>query len=135
MQLIDLELWDGRNVWCNGYREGLPWWKWRTAPSGLVTLSQLHARRLRRRPRQDPYGLLVWKRGRRTAELYRLDLAIPARSMSARWLASIEAMGRAHRTCRRCGRQFDRYLPTSTWRCAECCAETGDWGEPDHRVA
>lgn len=29
MALVDLELWDGRNVWCHGYRDGLPWWRWR----------------------------------------------------------------------------------------------------------
>jgi hypothetical protein len=132
--LVDLELWDGRHVWCSGYREGLPWWGWGWAPTGLATKSQLHGRKLRLRPRQDPYGLIVWKRGRRTAELYRVDQALPSRRMSTRWLAAIAAMQRAHRTCRRCGTDTGRWLPTSTWKCPDCCAITGDYGQPGHRA-
>ncbi|MFC0431093.1 RRQRL motif-containing zinc-binding protein [Kutzneria buriramensis] len=132
-KLHDVQLWDGTWTWCYGWRDGLPVWKFRTAPAGLVTKKQLWAQRLRRRRGQDPFGLLVFHRsgcGEQVAPLFRLDLAIPSRRMSARWADSITAMGRAHRTCRRCGAKSTTYLPTSTWKCWPCMEATGDFGEP-----
>lgn len=132
-RIQETQLWDGRVVWCDGYRDGLPVWRWGTAPSGLVTRRQLREQRLRRRRGQDPVGLLVFRVrgcGEQVAELFRIDLAIRSRSQTPAVRASIEAMCRAHRTCRRCGRDTGRWLPTSTWRCDDCCEATGDYGQP-----
>lgn len=132
-ELHDVQLWDGTWTWCYGWREGLPVWRYRTAPAGLVTKKQLWAQHLRRRRGQDPFGLLVFHKrgcGEQVAGLFRLDLAIPSRRMSERWQSSIAAMGRAHRTCRRCGAQLAQYLPTSTWKCWPCMEATGDFGDP-----
>jgi hypothetical protein len=130
MALVDLELWDGRNTWCHGYREGLPWWRWRWAPTGLLTKKQLHAAGRRLARGQDPYGLIVWKRGRRTAALYRLDLTLPAYRVTPAKLVAVAAMERGRRTCRRCRTIRPYRMPTSTWRCWECMAGTGDFGQP-----
>lgn len=131
-RLHDIELWDGRHTWCRGYRDGLPVWRWGDAPAGLVTARQLREQRLRRRRGQDPYGLLIWRKrgcGEQVAELYRIDQAVPARRQTPAVLASIEAMCRAHRICRSCGRDTGRWLPTSTWRCDDCCTASGDYGQ------
>lgn len=131
--LLEVELWDGRRVWCAGLRDGLPWWTWGTAPRGLVTLSQLWEQRFRRRAGQDPVGLLVFYRkgcGEQVAELYRIDEAVLSRTYTPAVAASVEAMGRAHRTCRRCHIEQDRYLPTSTWMCGPCMQATGNYGGP-----
>ena len=45
-------------------------------------------------------------------------------------LAVTAAMCRAHRVCRACGTESDRWLPTSTWRCDDCCDASGDYGDP-----
>lgn len=131
--LHDVELWNGVHTWCAGFRDNLPWWKHGDAPAELVTLSQLWEQKLRRRRGQEPFGLLVFHHrqyGEQVAELFRIDEAIASRTMTPRWRASIEAMQRAHRTCSRCGREFKRYLATSTWTCWECMERTGDFGEP-----
>jgi ribosomal protein L37AE/L43A len=130
MALVDLELWNGIHTWCNGYRDGLPWWRWGNAPTGLCTRTQIHTigRRLARN--QDLYGLIVWKRGKRTAGLYRLDLTLPARRKTAALLATVEIMEQARRTCRRCKKKQPYRMPTSTWKCWTCMEKTGDYGEP-----
>lgn len=130
MALVDLQLWDGRNVWCHGHREGLPWWRWGWAPDGLHTRRQLHAAGRRLARGQDPYGLIVWKRGKRTAALYRLDLTLPAARVTPAKRAAVAAMEQARRTCRRCHEPRPYRMPLSTWRCWECMAETGDYGQP-----
>lgn len=132
-RLRTVELWDGSTVFCHGFLDGLPVWRWGTAPADLVTRRQLREQRLRRCRGQEPVGLLVFRKrgcGEQIAELFRIDQAVPSRPLSPRWRASIEAMCRAHRTCRACGRDTGRWLPTSTWRCDDCCARTGDYGTP-----
>lgn len=119
----DHELFDGRHVWCWGAIDGLPAFKYGWAPSGLATRRQLQAQRLRRRG-QDPYGVLFWhsrRFGARTAELYRIDQAIPSREMTPRWRAALAMAYLAHCTCRGCGHEHNGYLPTSSWRCSETC--------------
>lgn len=96
----------------------------------MATKRQLHivGRRLARG--QDPYGLVVWSRGRRTAELYRLDQTLPAARYTPAKRAAVAAMERGRRTCRRCRTVRPYRMPTSTWRCWECMATTGDYGQP-----
>ncbi|WP_425546573.1 hypothetical protein [Amycolatopsis minnesotensis] len=40
--------------------------------------------------------------------------------MRSRVVNSVSAMQKSHRTCKRCGRDTGRWLPTSTWTCDEC---------------
>jgi ribosomal protein L37AE/L43A len=134
-RFADFQLWDGRWTWCRGFHGGLPIFAYGDAPTGLVTPRQLREQRLRVRRGQEVYALLVWRGGRRFGQLYRIDLAVAARTQTPAVKASIEAMCRAHKTCRRCGRVGEKYLPTSTWQCADCCTDTGEWGRPDHIAA
>lgn len=126
MVLENLELWDGRHIWCHGHRECLPCWRWGWAPAGLATRRQIHAvgRGLGRG--QDPYGLIVWRRGRRTAALYRLNLTLPSRTKTPALRAAVEAMERGRRTCRRCRTVRSYRMPTSTWTCGPCMSTDSD---------
>jgi ribosomal protein L37AE/L43A len=133
MGLVDIELWDGTHTWCHGYREGLPWWRWGGAPRGLRTRSQVHAAGRRLARGQDPCGLIVWRRGKRTAALYRLDQTVPSRRKTPALLASVEAMERARRTCRDCGETYDYRMPTSTKTCWPCM-EKADHGTTDRET-
>lgn len=131
--LVPIALSDGRETWCRGFHDGLPVWRHGDAPAGLVTRSQLAEQRLRRRYRQDPEGLLIYRwHGNRPqfAELFRIDLALLSRPLTEARKASIAAMQRAHRTCRDCGCEQAKCLPTSTWRCDDCLLSTDDWGGP-----
>jgi hypothetical protein len=133
MSLHDVVLWTGVHTWCAGFRDGLPWWGYGDAPIGLVTKSQLWEQKLRRRRGQDPYGLLIFRKsgcGEQIGELFRIDLALASRPMTPRWRASIERMQRAHHLCRDCGREFEKRMPASTWKCWDCMEKTGDFGEP-----
>jgi hypothetical protein len=132
MPLVDVELWDGTHTWCHGYREGLPWWRWGAAPRGMSTRSQVHAAGRRLARGQDPCGLIVWRRGKRTAALYRLDQTVPSRRKTPALLAAVEVMERARRTCRGCGETRDYRMPTSTKTCWPCMEKTPDPAEP-HR--
>ena len=120
MGLVDIQLWNGTHTWCHGYREGLPWWRWGGAPSGLCTRSQVHAAGRRLARGQDPCGLIVRRRGKRTAALYRLDQTAPSRRKTPALLAAVEVMERARRTCRSCGETRDYRMPTSTKTCWPC---------------
>lgn len=79
----DFELWDGRRWWIWGEIDGLPAFRYGHAPPGLATRDQLHAMSPKRQLSrgQDPYAVLFWhstRFGRRTANLYRIDLTRPA---------------------------------------------------------
>jgi hypothetical protein len=120
MALKSLTLWDGTHTFCMGRREGLPYWRYHWAPQGLRTRKQLHAAGRRLGRGQEPYGMIVWRRGRRTALLYREDLTWPARTKTAALLASVEAMERARRTCKACGTTYSYRLSTKTRTCGPC---------------
>lgn len=121
-------LWDGRTVFCRGYRDGLPVFGWHDVPSGLATRRQLRAAGLRPGG-QDPVALLVFghrKPARRVevAHLYRLDLAHPKRTPTLAQRAAIELALEARRTCRTCHQDRGYYLPTSTRQCWTCWQTT-----------
>lgn len=131
--LEETVLWDGRITWCAGFLGGLPVWRYGDAPKGLVTKSQLREQHLRRHRGQEPVGYLIYRwtgREPRFTELYRIELALLSRPMSDNWRASIDAMQRAHRTCRECGVEQQKWLPQSTWKCNSCLQATDDWGGP-----
>jgi len=118
-------VWDG--VWypSGGRAFGLPSFRFRCAPTGLVTRRQLRAAGLCPGGR-EPVAVLVWRRGRRFAWLYRLDLATPKRQPSP---AQVAALGRAlaaRRWCRSCGVDAGYCVPTSTRRCWPCSLSTDE---------
>jgi len=134
MPLPSTELPDGRQMFCQGFRDGLPWWGWGEAPAGLVTKTQLREQGLRRSRGQCAVGLLVFRKhgcGEQVAQLFEVDEAIESRPMSPRWRAAIERACQAHKVCRGCGREFQHYLSSKTWRCWPCMEKTGDFGQPD----
>ena len=133
MSWREVELWNGVRTACAGIRDGLPYWGWGDAPAELVTKRQLWEQKLRRRRGQDPVGLLIFHKkgcGEVVAELFRIDLAIPARRMTPGWRAAIERMQQAHHVCRGCGHEFETRMPASTWKCWSCMEKTGDFGAP-----
>jgi hypothetical protein len=103
-----VELWDGRWWPCAGLYAELPVFRFQWAPSGLATVRQLAAVRLRPGG-QEVTAWLAW--GRRSwprwASLYRLDLAKPKRTPSP---AQLEALAKATAARRRCGHSFGAWL-------------------------
>lgn len=130
MALHELELWDGRHTWCHGFRDGLPWWRWRWAPDGLMTRRQLHAAGRRLRPRQEPYGLITCHRGKRVGVLFRVDQTLPAARITEAKRAAAAAMERGARTCPGCRELRSYRIPASTRRCWVCMDASGDYGQP-----
>jgi RecB family exonuclease len=75
-----VQLWDGRHV-PGRQRGGLVVFAFRRAPTGLATRRQLRA--MGKRPGgQDVTAVIEWRRGRRWAGLYRIDLAAPVRPLT-----------------------------------------------------
>lgn len=114
-----------------GARYGIPTFPFQCAPEGYATRRQLRADGLRpggqpvaaqlkwssRRVPRGPDGI---RRSVRTAYLYRTDLALPVRPMTAgRWRAHA-AMMRARRTCPACRRDAGYVIPTSLGMCVTC---------------
>jgi hypothetical protein len=103
-----VELWDGRWWPCAGFYAQLPVFRFQWAPSGLATVRQLAAVRVRPGG-QEVTAWLAW--GRRSwprwASLYRLDLAKPKRTPTP---AQLEALAKATAARRRCGHAFGSWL-------------------------
>lgn len=116
MALTEVALWDGRVVWSWGSVEGVPAFHWGWAPEGLLTLAQLHAQGLQRHRGQEPYAVLVWRGGRRTASLYRADQAVRLQEFTERRRASLTLAYLAQHVC--CGREHDYYA--RALGCSEC---------------
>jgi len=120
--MVPYELWDGRTCFAR-IAAGLPTWRWQCAPVGLATRRQLRAEGLSLNG-QEPYGQIVWKRGKRVAYLYRIDLAKPKRVASAAQLVALEKALDARRYCRDCGRYIGSCVPRGCIECVER-AQTG----------
>jgi hypothetical protein len=113
-----VQLWDGRHV-LGSQRGGVLVFRFRQAPAGLATYRQLRA--MGKRPGgQDITAVIEWRRGRRWAGLYRIDLAQPVRPLTAAKLAALNAANTARRTCRSCGLDAGYYLPRSIRQCWPC---------------
>lgn len=93
--------------------------RWGFAPSGLATRRQLAACGLRPGGAQ-PVACLSWRRGRRIAYLYPVDLAVPKRAMTPAKAAALVAAMRARRTCPTCRRDAGYCIPTSLGCCLDC---------------
>lgn len=116
-----VELPDGRRE-LGRVENGLPTFRFGHAPSGLATRRQLREAGLCPGG-QGIVAQITWKRGRRWAGLYRVDLAKPKRLASLGQQLAVRKALRARRTCVTCapGRRLkDYYLPTSQRRCFDC---------------
>lgn len=104
----------------------IPTYRYRCAPDGLQTRTQLRAQGLRPGG-QDPVAQLVWRSkkawrtgGRRYAWLYDAALALPVRPMTpGRWRA-LAAANRARRICPACGLEQPYTIATSLGACVPC---------------
>lgn len=128
-----VELWDGR-CWPGRMERGIPTFEFRCAPQGLLTRRQLRAAGLAPGG-QEPWAQLVWRRNRRFAWLYRVDLATPKRTPTPAQLAAVEAALAARRVCAICG-PVDHTVRTSDQLCGDCYAaihSIGQTGRPISR--
>ncbi|MDN5915124.1 MAG: hypothetical protein L0I76_08470 [Pseudonocardia sp.] len=121
-----MQLWDGRWVFA-ALEDGLPTFRWGGAPSGVATRRQLRARGLRPGG-QQPVAQIKWRRGRRWAGLYRLDLAMACRVPSPAQRAALGAALAARRRCRACVRDAGYVVPRSTGLCGDCTDSAGPIG-------
>lgn len=99
--------------------DGFDTFAYRMAPAGLATRRQLRAAGLRPGG-HDPVAQIVWRRGKRVAYLYRLDLAAPKRVATPAQRAAIAKALRARRTCRICGEVKPYYIPRRYGECFDC---------------
>ncbi|MGW5420705.1 RRQRL motif-containing zinc-binding protein [Streptomyces sp. NPDC003943] len=100
----------------------IPVYRWRLAPEGLATYRQLRAQGLRPGG-QDVAAQLERPRRRRgplVAYLYRVDLALPVRPMTAAKRAALERANAARRVCPECGRDAGYRIPPSLGMCTPC---------------
>ncbi|MEV6845460.1 RRQRL motif-containing zinc-binding protein [Actinoplanes sp. NPDC051411] len=102
-----------------GERYGIPTYPFKMAPTGLATLRQLRADGLRPGG-QTVAAQLMWRKGKRVAYLYRIDLAKPKRTATPAQRAAIEQALLARRHCPTCGRIQDYYIPRRTGACLVC---------------
>jgi hypothetical protein len=124
-----VQLWDGRHVLARR-EDGLPTFGFGAAPTGLATRRQLRAAGMRPGG-HDPVAQIKWKRGRRWAALYRIDLAVAVRPMTAARWAAHEAMMRARRFCFTHEAFVDHCVRGSFKQCRDCFAAdtTEDYSE------
>ncbi|TDC43622.1 RRQRL motif-containing zinc-binding protein [Micromonospora sp. KC213] len=99
--------------------EEFPTYRYRLAPAGLATRRQLRAAGLRPGG-HDPVAQILWRRGKRVAYLYRLDLAAPKRTATPAQRAAIDKALRARRTCAVCGLVQPYYIPRRYGCCLDC---------------
>ncbi|PWR12490.1 hypothetical protein DKT69_23915 [Micromonospora sicca] len=102
-----------------GTRYGFPTFPYLDAPTGLATRRQLRAAGLRPGG-HDPVAQILWRRGKRVAYLYRLDLAAPKRVATPAQREAIAKALRARRTCRSCDLVQPYYIPRRTGACLDC---------------
>ncbi|MGK4581370.1 RRQRL motif-containing zinc-binding protein [Kitasatospora sp. HPMI-4] len=101
----------------------MPTYPWRMAPDGLLAYRQLRAAGLR--PGGQPVAAQVLWRSRRSkdlraAYLYRRELALPVRPMTAAKRAALAAANRARRLCPVCGLDAGYVLPAHLGTCLSC---------------
>ncbi|MCJ1678310.1 hypothetical protein MTF65_13325 [Streptomyces sp. APSN-46.1] len=100
----------------------LPVYPWRLAPEGLATRRQLRAVGLRPGG-QDVVAQLErprYRRGPLIAFLYRIELALPVRPMTAAKAAALAKANTARRTCPVCQRDAGYVIPASLGMCVPC---------------
>jgi hypothetical protein len=93
--------------------------RWGLAPAGVATRRQLAGWGLRPGG-AAPVARLVWRKGRRFADLYAIERARAKRPMTPGRVAALAAAMRARRTCPDCGRDAGYVIPTRFGRCLDC---------------
>jgi hypothetical protein len=101
------------------YHGGTPTYPYKTAPTDLATSRQL--RKLGLRPAGQPIAAqILWRKGKRVAYLYRIDLARPKRTATPAQLVAIDKALTARRTCSTCGQVKPYYIPRRYGECYDC---------------
>ncbi len=109
--------------------DGLPTWRWRCAPVGLLTRRQMRAAGLAPGGAQ-PVGQVVCRGGRRRAWLYDRTELVAKRVASPAQLVALGKAMAARRWCPTCRRDVGYCVPTSLGECAACAfPETTTEGE------
>ncbi len=121
-----LDYYDESGTLCydpDGRLYGLPTYPWEGAPEGLATYRQLAAQGLRPGG-QDPVAQLLRPgRGRRDpliGYLYRIDQALPRRTVTAAMRAAALVAVEAKKWCGRCRQRLDYIPPQRTGECLDC---------------
>jgi hypothetical protein len=102
-----------------GAKYGIPTYPFKMAPTGYATLRQLRADGLRPGG-QSVAAQLMWRKGKRVAYLFRIDLAVPKRTATAAQLAALDKANRAKRVCPACGQLKTYQIPRRTGACLDC---------------
>ncbi|MGH3712843.1 MAG: RRQRL motif-containing zinc-binding protein [Micromonosporaceae bacterium] len=109
----------------DGDHHGTPTYPWRSAPEGLATVRQL--RHMGLRPGgQDVAAQILWRRGKRVAYLYRIDLAKPKREATPAQLVAINLALAARMRCPTCGQHKPYYIPRRYGECLDCAGVYGN---------
>jgi hypothetical protein len=101
------------------HHDGLPTYPYRSAPEGLATRRQLHAAGLQP-ARQPIVAQLLWRKGKRVAYLYRIELARPKRPATPAQLAALAKANTVLRTCTTCGQVKDYVISRHYGECFDC---------------
>ncbi|MFZ3562829.1 RRQRL motif-containing zinc-binding protein [Streptomyces sp. BH097] len=89
--------------------------------TGLATRRQLRALGLRPGGQEPIPAPLTWRGGRRTAWLYRIELALPKRTPTLAQERALDRAMAARQTCPACGRRYFHCLPLKRLgSCLEC---------------
>lgn len=100
-------------------QDGLPTWRWRAAPAGLLTRRQMRA--AGRRPGgTDPIAMVVCRRGRRRALLWDGRQLPAKRDPSPAQLGALARAMAARRRCPACRRDAGYCIPRSLGCCLDC---------------
>jgi hypothetical protein len=105
-----------------GEKYGIPTYPFKMAPTGYATLRQLRADNLRPGG-QDVAAQLMWRKGKRVAYLYRIDLAKPKRTATPAQLAALDKANRAKRVCPACTQLKPYQIPRRSGACLDCTPE------------
>lgn len=100
-------------------QDGLPTWRWRAAPDGLVTRRQMRERGLAPGG-AEPVAQVVCRGGRRRAWLYDPAELAPKRVPTRAQLVAVRAALAARRWCPSCRRDVGYCIPTSLGQCVTC---------------
>ncbi|MFI6881141.1 RRQRL motif-containing zinc-binding protein [Streptomyces sp. NPDC050400] len=98
--------------------------------TGLATRRQLRAMGLRPGGQDPVPAPLSWRSGRRTAWLYRIELAKPKRTPTLAQEAALDRAMAQRQTCPKCGRRYFACLPLRTLGHCDPC-EGGYTPSPD----
>ncbi|OLM27901.1 hypothetical protein Ae717Ps2_7119 [Pseudonocardia sp. Ae717_Ps2] len=102
-------------------QDGLPTWRWRAAPAGLMTRRQMRAAGLAPCG-AAPVAQVVCRRGRRWALLWDPAELGPKRVPSPAQLAALDRALAARRRCPICRLDAGYCIPRSIGSCLECAS-------------